>query len=125
MARKRLFKRKSSRSFPKMKSYKKSGGKFSSVKLIDLYAMLYGAGRQYIAQAVSPITAKIPLGNFADNIVMGGINYAAAKFIPIKLVKEVAMKGLIIENAMIGQEGAALALGKTNMSSNSGAQIYG
>jgi hypothetical protein len=66
--------------------------------------MVYGGLRSKVAQLVSPVTSKIPLGNYADEAVMGALSYFVAKgkvkFIP----KEIGLAGLMIESAVIGQD---------------------
>lgn len=68
----------------------------------------YGAGRQYASNALAPITAKIPAGQYADNVVMGVLSYLVASGkIPlinkIPMSREIGKAGLVIESAMIGQ----------------------
>lgn len=66
--------------------------------------LVYGAARSKVAQLLSPITSKVPLGNYADEAVMGALSYFVAKgkvkFIP----KNVGLAGLMIESAVVGQD---------------------
>jgi hypothetical protein len=69
-----------------------------------LAAAVYGGARGYLSNMVAPVTAKIPMGNYADNVAMIGLNYVAKRFIPIPMVKQAAKTGLLIEAAMVGAE---------------------
>lgn len=92
----------------------------SSTKLFQIDAMAYGALREKISAMVAPLTAKIPAGKYADNLVMGGIAYLVAKKTS-GFLKNIASKGLVIENALVGSEvvkgGLLGAVGTTNNSS--------
>jgi len=81
------------------RSGKRSG---AGVKLFQLDAVIYGAARGYTSNLLAPITAKIPLGSIADEVVMLGANYLIAKNMS-GMIKDIAMKGLIIENARLGE----------------------
>jgi len=110
----------------KAKSRRSSKGG-SSVKLVQFDAMIYGAVREKVSNLVAPLTAKIPLGGIADEIAMGGINYLVAKNTS-GMLKDVAMKGLIIENARLGEAlvsgGLGGLLGGATQSTQSGF-VYG
>jgi hypothetical protein len=108
MARKRfrrIGKRGSYFGFRKRHSSKRSSGAFSGMAWL-LGAGIYGAGRAKMAQAISPITSKIPLGGYADNVGMIGLAWAAKRFIggKVPLVKDIANSAMIVEAALIGQE---------------------
>ena len=108
----------------KARAKRRSGSKSSNgIKILDVYAIGYGAVRQYLAQLVQPLTSKLPFGGLADNIVMGAVNYGAYKFIPMPMVKEIAKKGLIIENAMVGAELVGMVQGNTSSGSNAGVTV--
>ena len=64
-------------------------------------ALLYGAVRGYASNALAPLTSKIPLGGISDEVGMGILNYFLAKNTS-GMIKKIATKGLIIENAMLG-----------------------
>jgi len=80
---------------------RKSAGS-NRVDLIQFDSMIYGGARGYISTALQPITSKIPLGNISDEIVMGALCYLAAKNTS-GLIRSIAYKGLIIENARLGE----------------------
>lgn len=93
--------------------------------------VVYGAARAKVAQLISPLTSKIPLGSYADEAAMGVISYFVAKgkikFIP----KEVGLAGLMIESAVIGQDvangtfaGGFGGNGASTKSSKKGVQSY-
>jgi hypothetical protein len=64
--------------------------------------MAYGAARQYLSNWLAPVTAKVPLGSIADEVVMGGVCYLAAKNTS-GMIRDMAVKGLVIENARLGE----------------------
>jgi hypothetical protein len=72
------------------------------VALIQPDAMVYGAGRQYVANLISPLTSQIPLGGIADEVGMGLVDWMVAKNFKSGFIHSVALKGLVIENAAIG-----------------------
>lgn len=121
-------------SYFKMKR-KRSSSSSNKVKLLQPDAMIYGAVRAPISKFVMENLAKLNLpfistfGNAVDEVALGGINYFVAKsnFMP-KIVKEVAKKGLIIENARVGELGSQLIMGAITPqanNNNSGYTIYG
>ena len=68
-------------------------------------AMIYGAVRPHISNMMQPLTQKIPLGQYADNIVMAGVCWLASKFGKgVPMLSGIARKGLVIENAIVGGE---------------------
>jgi len=77
-----------------------------------LAAGLYGAGRQYLATWIQPVTSKIPMGNIADEVGMLAANWAIKKYAPMPILKQAASAGMLIEAAAIGQ---AIASGQVNM----------
>lgn len=89
----------------KRASRRRSSSSNSNVMNLMLTGALYGAVRPYIAQAVSPLTSKIPVvGNYADEAGMGVIGYFAAKGTFGNQFKEVGKAALIIEAAQIGSD---------------------
>lgn len=104
---------------------RRSSSKGTGVKVIQLDAMIYGALRAKMSSALEPITNKIPLGNVSDEVGMGLLTYLVAKNTS-GMVSEVAKKGLVIENARIGEALASGTLGGfLNASTNQTGQIYG
>jgi hypothetical protein len=126
---KRFKRAKAKRSFggffkKRSKSRSASGG---SVKLIQFDAMIYGAVRGYTSRLLQPLTSKIPLGSIADEVVMGGVNYLIAKNTS-GMLKDIALKGLVIENARLGEAISTGQIGNlianSNASSNALAYDY-
>ena len=76
-------------------------------------AMAYGAVRGWISNMLAPVVSMIPLGGIADEVGMGVLNYFVAKS-STGMIKNVALKGLTIENAMLG---AGIVSGGLNLSS--------
>lgn len=69
--------------------------------------MIYGAGREYVSDKLAPLTARVPAGALADEVVMGAASYFLAKGkIPflnkIKVTRDIGRAGLMIEAARTG-----------------------
>jgi len=94
----------------------------SSSGLIQIDAMLYGAGRNIVSNLISPVTSMIPMGQYADEIGMGILNYYVAKKMG-GMLGNVARKGLIVENAMVGSQVSSGFMGGNKSVSNT--QVYG
>jgi hypothetical protein len=98
--RRRTVKKRARRAHSRMKSglvYDMAGG------------MAYGFGRDFVSSKLAPVTAKIPGGVYADNIMMGAVSWALAKGkIPfankLPLMRKIGRAGLIIESAMLGED---------------------
>jgi len=92
-------------SFKRASRSRSSSKSSGNIMNLMLTGALYGAVRPYIAQAVSPLTSKIPVvGNYADEAGMGVIGYFAAKGTFGNQFKEVGKAALIIEAAQIGSD---------------------
>lgn len=74
-----------------------------SDSLVQLDAMAYGAGRQYLANLIAPVTSSVPLGNFAEPVTLGVVDWFIAKNFK-GFIGDIAKKGLIIENAAVGAQ---------------------
>ena len=108
----------------KFKSYARRAGVGKSTKLIQLDAMLYGAARAPVSNWIQK-TLPIPvIGTIGDEVAMGLINYLVAKNTS-GMIRDVALKGLVVENARLG-EAAVEMTGLTGAAapSNSGF-LYG
>lgn len=69
-----------------------------------LPAAVYGAARPHLSNLVQPITGALgAAGGYADNIVLGGIGYLAAKK-GKGFLKSAGHAMLMIEAAQIGAE---------------------
>jgi len=80
----------------------------------------YGALREKIADIMSPLTSKIPIAGYADEIGLGVVSYLLAhKKIPVikkfSIAADFGKAGLMIEAARLGSE---IANQKFNSSSN-------
>jgi len=98
------FKRKARRSgfrFGKRRSSRRSSSG-SPLKTI-LPAALYGAGRQYAVNLATPITSMLPLGNYADEAVLGVAGYFMAKK-GKGIIKDIGHSMLIVEAASVGSQ---------------------
>lgn len=99
-------------------------GKFMGI----LAPVAYGAVRQKMSTALAPYTAKIPLGNLADNAGMLAALWATDRFIgnKVPMIRPIAKAGMQIELALIG---GAIASGQVNLNSigggSSGSAVIG
>lgn len=69
--------------------------------------MIYGGGRAWASEKLAPLTARIPAGDYADEVLMGGLGYLLMKGkIPyvkkIPMAKEIGRAALIVEAARAG-----------------------
>lgn len=120
--RKSIVKRTSSRrSFFKLKAKR---GKSVSTKInpIQIDSMLYGVARSPIAQLMQPITAKLPFLEVSDELALGVANYFIAKNTS-GIIKKVALKGLVIENARVGEYVGNMILAKTGLLQGTNNQV--
>jgi hypothetical protein len=82
-------------------------------------AGLYGVGRRYLSNFISPLTSKIPLGQYADEAGMLIANYALYKFAGrMPMIKDAAKAGMLIETAMLAEQIAG-GVGTTTSESTS------
>lgn len=83
-----------------------------SSRLIQIDAMAYGGLRQYMSGMISPYASQLPvvgaLGSYVDEAAMGLLCWAGVKY-GSGLIRDIARKGLVIENARVG-EGLASGL---------------
>jgi len=85
----------------KAKRYGRSSAKGTALLQID--SMAYGAVRDVINAQISPFTSKIPLGAYADEVGMGLANWWLSKNTS-GIVRDIAIKGLVIENYNVGRQ---------------------
>ena len=89
-------------------------------------AAIYGAARQKLSDLAQPITNAIPLGNVADELVLGVGGYYLAKKSSMPLLKSIGRAAMTIEAARIGEAVATGALGgMSTASSGSSSNYYG
>jgi len=84
----------------------KSYGAGTSVKGVLLGAAIYGAAREKVAVAISPLTDKIPfLSKYgvADEVTLGVVSYMMAKK-GSGIVKNIGQAGMAIEAARIAEQ---------------------
>lgn len=96
----------------------------NSAALFQLDAMLYGAVRQKASDAIAPVTSKIPLGGVADEVGMALLCWGVAKYAGKGMLGNVARKGLVIENARVGEAIAQGGLGLISNSSQTNSFVY-
>jgi len=106
------------------KRFGKRAGMGKSTNLIQIDAMAYGAARSYVSQLIAPLTSKIPLiGNLSDEVGMGFVDWMIAKNTR-GFISEVAKKGLVIENARVGEGIVGGIFGGSSPSMNGGLAAY-
>jgi len=66
-------------------------------------AGLYGAFRNFISNLVGGFTRNLPLGGFADELVLGTIGYQMARRGRMQLTKDIGLSALAVEAARVGQ----------------------
>lgn len=96
----------------KRRSIRRSTGGLKPTQVL-IGGGLYGAVRRYIDGWVKPITSKIPLGTIADEAALFVAAYFLHKNVRDKTAKSVAMAGMAVEAARIGEaisDGSAFAM---------------
>jgi hypothetical protein len=106
----------------RVKRYGKKATSMSNPIQID--AMAYGALRAKMSDMLAPITSKIPLGSISDEIGMGFLNYFVAKK-TTGIIRNIALKGLVIENARLGEAIISGGILGSVGTSNSNSYVYG
>jgi len=115
-------KRRTFRGFARKAS--RRGGIGNSAALLQVDSMAYGAVRKYASDAIAPLTSKIPLGGFADEIGMGLLCWGISKYAKGGMLGNIARKGLVIENARIGETLVSSGLGGLTSTSGNTATSY-
>lgn len=97
----------------KHRYHSKSRSNFLGVGSAMVGAVVYGAARQKLSDALAPVTSKIPLGNISDEVGMYLVLMIAKKYIgnKVPIVKDIASAGQYIELARIGEAIATGQLG--------------
>jgi len=99
--------RRTRRSFPSFKRYRKSsaGGGTGALMATVVGAGVYGAIRAKLAQAVEPLTRNIPMGNIADEVALGALAVVLKRTVArrMPMVTPVLNGAIAIESARIGE----------------------
>jgi len=78
----------------------------NSLMMVAVGGVGYGALRQRLSTLLSPVTEKIPMGVYADNVALGIASYLMAKHggkLPMgKYVKAIGISGLTAEAVLMG-----------------------
>ena len=116
-ARQRMFFGKRSRRAGRRGFWKRSrggGGSLGIGSAFQLDAMAYGAVRPWAATLISPVTGMIggilPIGEITDEVALGVLNFVVAKN-SSGMIRNVAMKGLTVENARVGEYFGSMVTG--------------
>lgn len=80
----------------------RKGGVGRSANLIQVDAMLYGAARAPVSGWLASVLPLPVIGTIGDEVAMGAVNYLLAKNTS-GMVRDVALKGLVVENARLGE----------------------
>ena len=106
----------------KRRSYGRKKEKFGTVIISGAG---YGAVREKLNQLLTPITARVPLGIYADEVALGALGWAAAKgkFGNNKTIKNMGRAALTVESALIGQTLVKTGMSGITGSSNSNADM--
>lgn len=103
MAKKRSFKRafRTARAVGR-KMYKRSRGySKSNFDLLDVKPIAYGYVRPMIVDKLPQLS---PLGNFSDNVLLGGAAFLIGKTIKNKMAKDIAVTVINAEKFLIGND---------------------
>lgn len=84
------------------KARRSSTGGSNPLKVI-IPAVVYGAGRKYLSDLATPLTSKIPLGNYADEALFGVLGYFMAKK-GKGMIKDAGVAILTVEAASLGNQ---------------------
>jgi hypothetical protein len=83
---------------------------------LAIAAGAYGVVRNPIANALGPVTDFLPLGDYKDEVVMGAVSFAAAKW-GKGLIKNIGKAGLTYELASAGMQLSSGLMGGDSKSS--------
>lgn len=118
----RMAKRRKYRGFARKAARRAGIG--NSAALVQVDAMLYGAVRQKVSDAIAPVTSKIPLGGVSDEVGMALVCWGISKYAGKGMLGNVARKGLVIENARLGEAIAQQGLGLVSNNSSQGMNSF-
>lgn len=105
-----------------VKRYARRGTNANKAQLIQIDAMAYGAIRAPVSQWIANTVPLPVIGTVGDEVAMGLLNWLVAKNTS-GMLRNIAVKGLVIENARLGESLTQGMLGGTG--SSSGAALLG
>jgi hypothetical protein len=120
---KRRFKTRTVFRTAKRKSYGKGSSGVKPEQII-IPSLIYGAVREKASNMLTPITSKVPMGNIADELVLGTISYFLAKK-GKGMVKQIGIAGLTIESARLGEAIADGSIMGNSSSKSTNGYVYG
>jgi len=85
------------------RAYRAAGKAQPSLMTSAIYGAGYGAARPFIAGFVKPVSSMIPAGGYQDEVALGLLGFAAAKW-GTGIVRNVGRTALIVESASVGQQ---------------------
>lgn len=105
---------------------KSKSGAYNPQKAV-VGGFMYGLARPQVAKLLSPISSKIPMGQYADELIMGVLSWQIAKGKVPMIPKNVGLSGLAIESFVVGQDVGSgnFSLGGNTEKTSSGVQIIG
>lgn len=111
MARRKQFrKRRAGFSFARRSKHRSS----ENLAMLGMGAAVYGAAREKISNALTPMTSKVPLGTVADEVILGGLAYYGAKKVSNSFAKGLLKAAFVVEAARLGEAVADGTAFKTN-----------
>lgn len=94
-----------------------------SANLIQMDAMIYGGLRAPASNWIQSVLPIPVMGSVGDELAMGLLDYLVAKNTS-GMIRDVALKGLVIENARLGEAVVSGGLGMVTGTA-SGGYVYG
>jgi len=85
-----------------------------SLMTAALYGAGYGAARPLLANLVSPVSSMIPMGQYRDELALGLLGFAAAKW-GSGMIRNAGRTALIVESASAASQ---LTSGMTTQSAS-------
>lgn len=95
-----------------------------SANLIQMDAMIYGGLRAPVSDFVQKAVPIPVIGTVGDEVAMGLLDWLVAKNTS-GMLRDVAMKGLVVENARLGEAVVSGGLGMLTGTQTSGGYVYG
>lgn len=85
-------------------NFKKQGSGVTQPLMLTAAGFGYGMIRSWLSEKISPITAKVPFGQYADNVILGVGGYYLGKKFGGKYGKTLGTVMLITEAVLAGAE---------------------
>lgn len=93
--------------------------------LIQLDSFGYGVIRPKMESFVAPLVQKLPFGSANEEVSIAVALWLGAKYLPSGMIRNIAHKGLAIENYRAGEITSAKMFGQGTSNGNSNIQVFG